>query len=121
MRLMSFSMTEAQILDRSKTVTRRLGWLFAEKGMTVRAVHKCMGLKPGEKPRELAVLRIMSVRRETLGSITKADVVREGYPNLSPREFVRKFQDAMGCGSRTEVTRIHFIYVEAASLGEVKP
>ncbi len=112
MRLISFSMTEPQVLDRSKTVTRRLGWLHARKGMLLRGVHKCMGLKPGEHPRELAIIRVLSARREELREITKADVAREGYPGKSPEWFIEKFKEAMGCGRCTTVTRIEFDYVE---------
>jgi hypothetical protein len=50
MRLMSFALTEQQILDGTKDVTRRLGWLFLKRGDLIRPVRKCMGLKRGERP-----------------------------------------------------------------------
>lgn len=48
MRNISASMTKAQVRDRSKAETRRLGWLHAKPGMRLRVVEKCMGLKKGE-------------------------------------------------------------------------
>lgn len=57
MRNMSFMLTPDQILNQTKTVTRRLGWATLKPGTLVRAVRKCQGLKKGEKIEALAVLR----------------------------------------------------------------
>ncbi len=43
MRLMSVSLTEAAVRDRTKTVTRRLGWLFLRVGDRVTLCRKVMG------------------------------------------------------------------------------
>jgi hypothetical protein len=64
MRLMSFSLTTPQILARTKTVTRRMGWTFLRPGDLVQAIEKGQGLKKGEHVKRLAVLRIVDVRRE---------------------------------------------------------
>ncbi|QDU67677.1 ASCH domain-containing protein [Engelhardtia mirabilis] len=117
MRLISFSMTEPQILDRSKTVTRRTGWRHAKAGDLLRGVHKCMGFKPGEKPRTLATVRVVEVRRERLDAITDQDVAREGYPGQSADWFVAKFCQAMRCTPETEVARIEFEYVDEGEGG----
>jgi len=45
-RNISFALTTKQIRNRSKTVTRRLGWLHIKKGDVLNACVKCMGLKP---------------------------------------------------------------------------
>jgi hypothetical protein len=108
MRLMSFSLTEQQYRDGSKDVTRRLGWKFLKVGDRVQAVRKAMGLKRGEHPVKLGVFEVVSVRREQLDTITAEDVVREGFPKLTPREFVVMFCNEMGCCWWTEVTRIEF-------------
>lgn len=114
MRNMSFALTEPQILAQSKTVTRRLGWSTLQPGTMLQPVHKCMGLKPGEKPRKLGgPIRVVSVRRETLDAITDDDVAREGYPGESGKWFVAKFCKAMGCEDWWTVTRIEFEYVRA--------
>lgn len=117
MRNMSFSLTTAQILDQSKTVTRRLGWAALRSGTLVRAVRKGMGLKKGEKVDVLRVLRVIDVRRETLDRLVadtaygRREVVREGFPELTPAEFVRMFcRTHRGCTPKTVLTRIAFSY-----------
>ena len=112
-RLISFSLTEPQILDRSKTVTRRLGWRNLKRGTVLRGVRKAMGLKPGEKVEDLALIRVVSVRTERLDEITTEDVAREGYPGRTPAWFVEHFCAAMRCFPRVQVTRIEFEYCEA--------
>jgi hypothetical protein len=112
MRRISFSMTESQIRDRSKTVTRRQGWRFLRAGDLLQGVEKAMGLKPGEKQVKLAVIRVVDVRREPVDAITHEDVVREGFPTLSPPEFVDLYCEAMGCGPFDDCTRIEFEYVD---------
>lgn len=111
-RLISFSMTEAQVRDRSKTVTRRLGWRWAKPGDVLRGVRKVMGRKKGEPLVDLALVRVVSARREPLCAITEDDVAREGYPGKSPWWFIGKFMQAMQCAIDTEVTRIEFEYVD---------
>lgn len=80
----------------------------------LRAVRKGMGLRPGEKIEALGVIRVVSVRREPLSAITADDCSREGFPNLSPVEFIEMFKSHMGCLACQEVTRIEFDYLEEA-------
>lgn len=118
---MSFALTTEQILNRSKTVTRRLGWRFLKAGDVIRAVKKCQGLKKGEKVEPLAVLRIVSVRREPLLRVSPEttygwnEVAREGFaahPQFgSPETFVDMFCDTHECEPYVDVTRIEFEYV----------
>lgn len=111
MRQMSFALTTPQILDRSKTVTRRLGWTFLKPGDRVQAIEKGQGLKKGEHVRKLAVLRICSVRQEPLNRIYADDVLREGFPAMHWSDFVRMFcRSHKGCTPSTVVTRIEFEY-----------
>ncbi len=93
MRLMSFALTTAQLLDGSKTVTRRVGWANLKPGDRLKAVRKAMGLKPGEKVDVLAEIEVVSVRRERLDAITPADVLAEGFPAWTSQvaEFVEMF------------------------------
>ncbi len=49
MRNMSFMLTTQQMQDRTKDVTRRVGWWFLKPGDVIMAVEKGMGLKKGEK------------------------------------------------------------------------
>lgn len=108
MRNMSFSMTEPQFLDDSKDVTRRLGWENLKPGTRLMAVRKAMGLKPGEKVVKLGEIEVVSVRREPLNAITQDDCRREGFPDMTPDQFVTMFSNAMRvCKDRT-VTRIEY-------------
>lgn len=123
MRNMSFMLTPDQILNRTKTVTRRLGWKTLKPGTLVRAVRKGMGLKKGEKVEELAVIRVKSVRREPLATMIAdvdygiSEVVLEGldeHPAVqgSPIAFVDFFCNShRPCERDWSVTRIEFEYV----------
>jgi hypothetical protein len=119
---MSFALTTSQIMEGTKTVTRRLGWLHARPGQQLRPVRKCMGLRPGEK---LEVLRdpltIVSVRREPLIAMLHdreygfRECELEGFGDHSdyrwPSEFVAMFcATHKGCTPETTVTRIEFAY-----------
>lgn len=122
MRNMSFALTTNQIMEGTKTVTRRLGWLHLKPGDQVRPVRKCMGLRPGEK---LDVLRdpitVVSIRREPLRAMLDdeeygfAEIAREGFAGHDaygwPAEWVQMFcATHKGCTPDTVVTRIEFAY-----------
>ncbi|WP_232110594.1 hypothetical protein [Nocardia wallacei] len=112
-RLMSVSLTEPQVTDRSKTVTRRLGWRVLRPGDRVTLCRKVMGRKPGEPLVRLAEVEVTSVRRERLDAITAADVTAEGFPHASREEFIAFFcRTHRGCTPTTEVTRISWRYLE---------
>ncbi|MGE3889436.1 MAG: hypothetical protein AB7H81_23645 [Vicinamibacterales bacterium] len=134
MRLMSFALTTAQILDRSKTVTRRLGWRTIQPGTLVQPVKKAQGLKKGESPERIGVpIRILSRTQEPLGRLLEDvdygfdEVAREGFSQHplvmgSPARFVEYFRNAQPAKTRptltTAVTRLEFEYVapDAAAL-----
>ncbi|MBX3610355.1 MAG: hypothetical protein KF871_10720 [Hydrogenophaga sp.] len=121
---MSFALTVDQIMDGSKDVTRRLGWLQLKPGDLIRPVRKCMGLRPGEKIQVLRdPLRIVSVRREPLDMMTTdteygfEEVRREGFAwhpvYRFPSTWVAMFcATHKGCTPSTIVTRIEFAYGE---------
>jgi hypothetical protein len=123
-RNMSFALTTPQILDRSKTVTRRLGWEALKPGTLVQAVEKAQGLKKGETVRKLAVIRATDVRREPLSRLIDdldyglAEVAKEGFGDHpwvqgSAHGFVELFCNAnRPCEPSWTVTRIEFEYVE---------
>jgi len=122
MRNISFQLTTEQVKNRSKTVTRRLGWKNLKAGELLQACEKCMGLGKGGKINRLAVIRVVSVRREQLKSMlpTKTagsagygmlEALKEGFPNLGGKGFVAMFCEHMKCKPRTKVTRIEFEYV----------
>lgn len=116
MRRISFRLTQEQVLDRSKTVTRRLGWKTLKPGTRLRGVDRAMGFPKGSKAADLSktlcFVEVVSVRRERLDAITADDVVREGFPGMTAAEFVAFFCESMNCKPDTEVTRIEFRYLD---------
>lgn len=113
MRNMSFMLTTKQMYDETKDVTRRMGWWNLKAGDVVMGVEKGMGLKAGEKVKKIYPIQIISVRREPLNYITAAEVVREGFPWMSIREFMTMFMNShKGCKPETVVNRIEFKRVE---------
>lgn len=111
MRNISFNLTTDQIRNRTKTVTRRLGWKNLKPGELLRACRKCQGLKKGEHPEVLATIRVLSVDQMFLNDIDALDVEREGFPGMTPEQFVKMFCRHMKSDSRGIVTRIEFQYV----------
>jgi len=110
-RNMSFALTTEQFKARTKTVTRRFGWLFLRPGDVVRGVEKAMGLKLGEKIKPLGMIRIVSARTEPLNAITPDDVVREGFPEWTPAQFVVMLVEHYGVSPTETVNRIQFEYL----------
>jgi hypothetical protein len=110
-RNISFFHTQEQFRNRSKTVTRRLGWLFLKPGDILNACEKCQGLGKGGKIKRLGQIEVLSVRREPLNEITIEDCAAEGFPWMRPGDFVDFFCEAMRCHPGTIVTRIEFKYL----------
>jgi hypothetical protein len=108
MRNISFSMTTKAFLDGTKSVTRRLGWMWLYPGARLMACKQVMGLKPGEKIQELGVIEVLKVTRERLDEISVEDVQAEGFNDMTPEQFVAGFCKAMKCKPDTTVTRIAF-------------
>ncbi len=117
---MSFMLTQRQIEDRSKTVTRRLGWARLKPGDRLLAVDKAMGLRKGEKSKVLATIEVLDVTTQPLSAIATeyvfggAETAREGFPGMTAEEFVLMFCREMKCAPETPVRRIEFRYVEVA-------
>lgn len=111
MRRMSFAMTEGAVRSHQKTVTRRLGWLNLHIGERLQAVNKLRARNAAK----LAVIEVVSVRRERLDAITDDDVEREGSPfgvTAAP-EFVAAFCREASITPDTTVTRIEFRYIDS--------
>lgn len=116
---MSFALTTPQVLARTKTVTRRIGWAFLKPGTLLQAVEKGQGLKKGEKVRKLAVIRVTAVEGEWMSGFVnlpdaQAECAREGFPEMTPVEFnafFRKSHPDPGADD-LRVTRIEFKYVQ---------
>ena len=115
---MSVSHTEAAVVARTKTVTRRLGWTFLKPGDRLTLCRKVMGRREGEPLVRLAEVEIVSVRREPLYRFPAEDILREGVPvehfggqTPTPFEWVDWFRRAMGCHVMDNVTRIEWRYL----------
>ncbi|OPY78082.1 MAG: hypothetical protein A4E65_02440 [Syntrophorhabdus sp. PtaU1.Bin153] len=124
MRNMSFALTIDQILAGTKTVTRRLGWLWliGKTGVLIQPVRKNMGLKKGEHVLKLRdPIMVVNARREPLRWMEDDTVygytecAKEGFgwhPDYKhPSAFINMFcATHKGCTPETEITRIEFVY-----------
>lgn len=116
-RLMSVTLTEQAVVERRKTVTRRLGWTFLKPGDRLTLCRKVMGRKPGEPLVRLAEVEVVSVRRESLLEVTDEDVQREGFTGWDAPRFNEFFMEHMRCHWDTEVTRIEWRYLPSPEQG----
>lgn len=113
-RNMSFMHTKRQMRERSKIVTRRLGWRFLKPGEVLNACEKCQGLKRGEKVKKIGQICVVSAEEEPLNAMIKdreygrLEATREGFPGMTGKEFVEMFCRLMGCEEDDVVTRIMF-------------
>lgn len=113
MRNISFMLTTQQIIDETKTVTRRMGWVNAKVGDLLQACEKCQGLGKGGKIKKLKAIRLTEVYTVPLNAITQDEVIREGFPNMTPDEFVAFFcKSHKGCQPDTRITVLRFEYVK---------
>lgn len=111
-RNISFSMTTQQIYRREKTVTRRIGWAFLKPGDVLQAVEKAQGLKKGEKVKRICKIVVESTRWEPLNAITQSDCISEGFPDMTPNDFVEMFCRVNRWEPDKDVNRIEFRYIE---------
>jgi hypothetical protein len=109
---MAVSLTEDQVRDRTKTVTRRDGWRMLEPGHLLCLCRKVMGRRAGEELVRIATVEVVSVRREPLAAITEDDVAAEGFPDWTSAKFIDFFcRHHRGCTPATKVTRIEWRYL----------
>jgi hypothetical protein len=108
---MSFALTTNQIINKTKTVTRRNGWWFLRPGDVVNAVEKAMGLKKGETVRRICQIQILSTRREQLNQIAPEDVAKEGFPQWTSADFIEMYCAHNHCEDTATVNRIEFRYI----------
>ncbi len=117
MRNMSFMLTKEQYRNHKKDVTRRNGWAFAKVGDLVNGCEKCQGLKKGEKIIKIDRHYWVSLRWEPLRKMIddpeygKKEVIREGFPDMTPQEFVDMYCRHNKCTPETLVHRMEFEYV----------
>lgn len=108
---MSVSHTTEQVRNRTKTVTRRLGWRMLKVGDRLTLCEKVMGRKKGDPLVRLCDVDVVSVNREHLDLITPSDVHAEGFPDWTPADFVAFFCETFGGTPDQIVTRIEWRYL----------
>lgn len=120
MRNMSFSLTTQQYEARTKTVTRRVGWGFLKPGDVVMGIVKGMGLKKGEKVQKLHPFRVKSNTPEPLSAIRDYpnDCELEGFPEMTPDEFVEMFTKHNRVTEDRVISRIEFEHLPDTPLTE---
>ncbi|WP_373649035.1 hypothetical protein [Schlesneria sp. DSM 10557] len=60
----------------------------------------------------MAIIRVNEPSREKLSAITPEDVEAEGFPGMTPTQFIRMFCDSHeSCRPSTIITRIPYAYV----------
>lgn len=127
-RRMSCFLTKDQVRDGTKTVTRReVGtWQTLKAGDLLTFVEKAQGLKKGEKQVVIRDGLVTDVGVERLHMIDEDECYREGFPDLTPGEFMRMWLDSHGYGRlvtqndvfAVDCRRIGFIYVAEDDLFE---
>jgi hypothetical protein len=105
---MSFALTTEQYQNRTKTETRRLGWWNIRVGEVFMGVEKGQGLKKGEKVNKLHPSECVSRKVESLDEITQEGCIREGFPHLTPAQFVAMFCKHNKCKPNKLVNVITF-------------
>lgn len=104
MRIMSFGLTERQLIDGTKTVTRRK-WkeAWVKPGDLVQAWSK----GPHRGGRKMGVLKILSIRPEIFGddNITISEAIEEGF--YLPEDLVAALEKA-GARRGDKLFRIQF-------------
>lgn len=130
-RLMSVSHTEAQVRNRSKTVTRRLGWKTLKQGDRLTLCKKVMGRRRRcvdcqhggcpvcggdgyivEPLYRLADVEVTAAFREPLSVVTPSDVAAEGFPDWTVQQFIDFYCATFKVTPETIVTRIEWRYLE---------
>lgn len=91
----SFALTSSVLLSGKKTQTRRVWSDFhvkkikkiCEQGKLIAATDKSSRF--GGKP--IAYLKITNLYQQKLADITQAEVIAEGFPDFSPKDFINQF------------------------------
>jgi hypothetical protein len=128
---MSTSLTEQAVRDRTKTVTRRLGWVFLTPGSRLTLCRKVMGRKRRDGTIEplvrLAEVEVVDVRREPLWNITDDDILREGVDSAvfgehytdtgqpTTSAWIEWFCEQMDVAPDTVITRVEWVYLDEAA------
>lgn len=110
-RLMSFAMTIEQMRNQTKTVTRRHTIRKLKAGDLILAVEKLRGVRREDR-KSIAVIQVVSVRREKLEAVTQDECRREGFPDKTPMEFIQLYIKGNSISPRLPLTEIECTRIE---------
>lgn len=128
MRNISFALTTGQIRARTKTVTRRCGWLWlvehfmlpSPPEILLQPIVKGQGIPKGGHVEKIGgPIRVIDARCERLNRLSQSpdygtsEMIAEGFPEYTqrPAEWVAWFCKCNSCLPDFIVTRIQFEYV----------
>jgi hypothetical protein len=85
--------------------------------------RKVMGRRKGEPLERLAEVEVVSVMREMLIDIHRhpGDAASEGFPDMTPHQFVEFFERTFKVHRNDEITRIEWRYLDAAPAPQEEP
>ncbi|MCW9036228.1 MAG: hypothetical protein OQJ97_18580 [Rhodospirillales bacterium] len=118
MKNISFFLTKQQVLNRTKTVTRRFAWWNIPPLTQLQGNVKCQGLKKGEKIVRLRRIEVISARIEPVRRLLddpvygKTEVILEGFPDLTPEQFVALLLKKTKETIESPVNRIEYRYLD---------
>ena len=119
---MSFFLTQDPIRSLTKFVTRRNieTWVDARPGDRLLPIEKGQGLKAGESQKLLLPARwqieLVSCDERLIGDIDRADCILEGFPDMTPNDFVDMYAANSAKQVKT-VRRFLFRYVRLSESG----
>lgn len=119
---MSFFLTQQQVRNRTKFVTRRLGWRHLKRGERFTAILKGQGIPKGGKVERICQLECVQNWPEPLSVMIndpaygKKEATKEGFPEMSGQQFAEMFirhnnRPAHPVTLDTPINRIEFKYV----------
>lgn len=108
LRRLSCALTMDAVLDRTKTVTRRLR---RPMGLEVGSLALLVDKQRVKNALQLAPVQITSISHEILEEITADEVKLEGFPSWKPERFIAMFQKAMKCERDREICRLEWRYL----------
>ena len=109
-RRIACAIAQSSVLNRTKTVTRRMCAYPPKVNEIVNLTNKPRG--PGVHV--LRIVCVKDVRMERLSEMDPGDLSKEGFPNMSLAEFQGEFRKLHGVTGEHDLTvyRIEFMYLD---------
>ena len=91
-------------------MTRRHGWWKLKPGDILIACEKHLGME-GKECIQICRIRIISTRTEQLCDVSDADIIREGYDDLTKDQFISMCSTRWHIEPSANINRIEFAYL----------